>query len=102
MSQDIGAYVVLLILTDGEITDMDATISSIVDASYLPMSIVIVGIGDANFGKMDILDGDDATLRTRSKSAQRDIVQFVPYRNFRGDPARLSAEVYVKYFCSHK
>ena len=38
-------YFVLLILTDGEITDFDATVESIVDASGLPMSIIIVGVG---------------------------------------------------------
>lgn len=48
----------LLILTDGEITDMDDTIKAIVDASFLPMSIIIVGIGSADFTNMEILDAD--------------------------------------------
>jgi hypothetical protein len=41
-SQSKGSeYFILLILTDGEITDMDETISSIVKASTLPLSIFL-------------------------------------------------------------
>ena len=39
----------LLILTDGVINDMANTIDVIVAASYLPMSIIIVGVGAADF-----------------------------------------------------
>jgi len=53
------AYYILLILTDGEIHDMEATKSSIVAASHLPLSIIIIGIGNADFTNMEILDGDD-------------------------------------------
>lgn len=38
-------YFILLILTDGEICDMPATTDAIVEASTLPLSIIIVGIG---------------------------------------------------------
>ncbi len=37
-------YSILLILTDGEITDMDDTRRAIIDASHLPVSIIIVGV----------------------------------------------------------
>lgn len=36
-------YFVLLIITDGDITDMSETVDAIIDASDLPMSIIIVG-----------------------------------------------------------
>jgi hypothetical protein len=36
-------YVVLLIITDGEISDLDKTIDAIVQASNLALSIIIVG-----------------------------------------------------------
>ena len=36
-------YFVLLIITDGIITDMNETVLAIVRASQLPMSIIIVG-----------------------------------------------------------
>jgi hypothetical protein len=36
---------VLLIITDGAISDIDATKDAIVDASAAPLSIIIVGVG---------------------------------------------------------
>ena len=44
--QDGRQYFVLLILTDGIITDLEATKMSIIKASNLPMSIIIVGVGN--------------------------------------------------------
>ena len=52
-------YFILLMLTDGVISDMADTIRSIVRASRLPMSIIIVGVGNADFSAMDKLDCDD-------------------------------------------
>jgi len=76
-------YSVLLILTDGVVNDMQKTINAIVDASNLPLSIIIVGIGNADFTNMEILDADDTPLVSSSGVVMdRDIVQFVPYRDF--------------------
>ncbi|XP_021339679.1 copine-8-like, partial [Mizuhopecten yessoensis] len=47
--QDGSNYFVLLIITDGVITDMPQTMQAIISASGLPMSIIIVGVGDADF-----------------------------------------------------
>src|SRR3990167_1523194 len=58
-AQDPWAYTVLLLMTDGDIHDMQATIDIIVEGSYLPLSIVIIGVGDCNFSNMDALDSDD-------------------------------------------
>lgn len=52
----------MLILTDGEIHDMAQTIDSLVYASGLPLSVIIVGIGNADFGNMERLDGDAVGL----------------------------------------
>ncbi|KTF94649.1 hypothetical protein cypCar_00018812, partial [Cyprinus carpio] len=57
-------YFILLILTDGVITDMADTREAIVHASHLPMSVIIVGIGNADFSDMQMLDGDDGILRS--------------------------------------
>lgn len=38
---------------------MEATKNSIVQASHLPLSIIIIGIGNADFTNMEILDGDN-------------------------------------------
>lgn len=48
------AYYVLLIITDGVINDMASTIGAIVHASRLPLSILIVGVGGADFSAMDV------------------------------------------------
>ena len=87
-------YYVLLILTDGAIMDMPETIRSIVQASSLPLSIIIVGVGNAEFDSMESLDCDKGFLSDdRGRKAVRDIVQFVPFRQFGGNPIALAAEV---------
>eukprot|EP01080_Neovahlkampfia_damariscottae_P002551 gene2551-3513_t len=87
-------YFVVLILTDGVINDMDATIEQIVKASYLPVSIVIIGIGDADFKNMDMLDSDNETLEVDGKKAERDVVQFVPFSKYKNSsPDSLAEEV---------
>ena len=87
-------YNIILILTDGQIDDLQDTIDELVEASFLPVSVIIVGIGDGNFGNMDILDADENPLYDRrGRKADRDLVQFVPFNNFRNNPPRLAEEV---------
>ncbi|XP_045438798.1 copine-2 isoform X2 [Pipistrellus kuhlii] len=77
-------YFILLIITDGVISDMEETRHAVVQASKLPMSIIIVGVGNADFAAMEFLDGDSRRLRSHTgEEAARDIVQFVPFREFR-------------------
>ncbi|XP_039028744.1 protein BONZAI 3-like [Hibiscus syriacus] len=79
-SNDITKYFVLLIITDGVLTDIQQTMDALVRASDLPLSILIVGVGNADFKQMEILDVD-AGHRLESSTgrvATRDIVQFVP------------------------
>ncbi|XP_034817877.1 copine-5 isoform X3 [Pan paniscus] len=73
--QDGSQYSVLLIITDGVISDMAQTKEAIVNAAKLPMSIIIVGVGQAEFDAMVELDGDDVRISSRGKLAERDIVQ---------------------------
>jgi len=71
-------YHILLILTDGEIHDMNQTKDLIVECSKYPLSIIIVGIGNADFTNMITLDGDEQVLRnSKGEPTERDIVQFV-------------------------
>uniref|UniRef100_A0A8C3FTA0 Copine family member 9 n=1 Tax=Chrysemys picta bellii TaxID=8478 RepID=A0A8C3FTA0_CHRPI len=79
---DGSQYYVLLIVTDGVISDMMQTKEAIVNASALPMSIIIVGVGPAEFDAMEELDGDDVRVSCRGRYAERDIVQFVPFRDY--------------------
>ncbi|ELW66116.1 Copine-5 [Tupaia chinensis] len=126
--QDGSQYSVLLIITDGVISDMAQTKEAIVNAAKLPMSIIIIGVGQAEFdgesrfcplppwlsrppevfphtwagdwaaklpmsiiiigvGQAEFdamveLDGDDVRISSRGKLAERDIVQFVPFRDY--------------------
>jgi hypothetical protein len=47
--KDPMAYCILLIVTDGLISDFDETVVALVEASEYPMSILIVGVGDEDF-----------------------------------------------------
>eukprot|EP00055_Hartaetosiga_balthica_P015208 m.88312 g.88312 ORF g.88312 m.88312 type:complete len:529 (+) comp8805_c0_seq3:22-1608(+) len=90
----VGEYHILCIITDGVITDMADTKSAIVSASNLPLSIVIVGVGAADFGRMDELDSDGVVLTdVNGMKAARDMVQFVQFRNYGNNSAELAAAV---------
>uniref|UniRef100_A0A8C2ICJ5 Copine 8 n=1 Tax=Cyprinus carpio TaxID=7962 RepID=A0A8C2ICJ5_CYPCA len=80
--KDGSQYFILLIITDGVISDMAQTKESIVNAASLPMSIIIVGVGPAEFDAMIELDGDEVRISSRGRYAERDIVQFVPFRDY--------------------
>uniref|UniRef100_A0A6N2NIE9 Copine C-terminal domain-containing protein n=1 Tax=Salix viminalis TaxID=40686 RepID=A0A6N2NIE9_SALVM len=71
-------YFVLLIITDGVVTDLQETIDALVKASNLPLSILIVGVGGADFKEMEIFDADkgDRLETSSGRIASRDIVQF--------------------------
>ncbi|XP_058011625.1 copine-2 isoform X1 [Ahaetulla prasina] len=86
-------YFILLIITDGVISDMDETRHAVVQASRLPMSIIIIGVGNADFAAMEFLDADNRMLRSYTgEEAVRDIVQFVPFREFRSAPKETLAK----------
>ncbi|KAG2260095.1 hypothetical protein Bca52824_079389 [Brassica carinata] len=82
LSQNSPKYFVLLIITDGVLTDMTGTIDALVRASDLPLSVLIVGVGNTDFSQMEILDADKGRRLESStgRVATRDIVQFVPMR----------------------
>ena len=79
-------YYILLILTDGAYNDIDETKDLIVEASSLPLSIIIVGIGenDDDFTLMEDLDADENPLtNSRGQIRKRDIVQFIKFNKFK-------------------
>lgn len=87
-------YTTLLLLTDGTICDIEETFRAIEEAAKLPISIIIVGVGEENYSQMKILDGDELEDgKENDFNPCRDIVQFVPYRKFRNNPEKLSEEV---------
>jgi hypothetical protein len=87
-------YYILLIITDGQITDEDQTRKAIVEASILPLSIIIIGVGKANFVSMNRLDGDESPLLDSRGKRIRDVVQFVHYnQNYALNPTLFSKDL---------
>lgn len=64
-----------------------------VAASRLPLSILIVGVGDEDFTNMEILDADKSLLQIDGMQAERDIVQFVKFNSFKGNGEALAAQL---------
>lgn len=76
-------YTILLILTDGSVTDIQSTISTLNQVSDAPLSIIIIGIGNADFSGMRFIDDCKPT---------RDIVQFVQFNKHNHSVASFTQE----------
>eukprot|EP01060_Flectonema_neradi_P022752 TRINITY_DN3097_c0_g1_i3.p1 TRINITY_DN3097_c0_g1~~TRINITY_DN3097_c0_g1_i3.p1 ORF type:complete len:432 (+),score=84.85 TRINITY_DN3097_c0_g1_i3:1122-2417(+) len=87
------SYQLLILITDGQVDDMTETVDAIVDASSLPMSILIVGIGDVNamglktFDKMDQLDESQLRSVITGRVSQRDVVNFIAFDSYKNTSA---------------
>jgi len=93
-SKNPDAYYILMILTDGQINDMEETIDAIVEASELPISLIIIGIGNGNFANMDRLDADtNPLISSKGIKCTRDCVQFVEFKSCQNDAILLAAKV---------
>ena len=79
------AYTILLILTDGAVTDPRETALCIDQVSNSPLSIVIVGVGNADFSSMQFLDDAHAP-------GKRDIAQFVEFNKYSNDSTALTTQ----------
>ena len=75
-------YSILLILTDGAVTDVQKTAEALKAVCESPLSVIIVGIGDANFDDMKFLDDDIG--------AKHDICDFVQFNLHKHDPDSLT------------
>lgn len=83
-------YGILIILTDGLVTDMKLTKEAIVACCNEPLSIIIIGIGGENFKEMRVLDSKQRPI----KGSTRDLVTFVRYRDCENDPERLARNIF--------
>lgn len=79
------SYTILLLLTDGAVTDVEATKQTLASIASAPLSIVIVGIGNADFSTMQYLDDFE-----RRSDMNRDIVQFVQFNAHEYDKTSLT------------
>lgn len=94
-NQFLQQYNIALIITDGVINDFEDTVEQLIIASSLPVSVIIIGVGDANFTQMEDLDGDVSPLWSEKlqRYIERDIVQFVPFSQVKNDPVVLAKKV---------
>jgi hypothetical protein len=72
------SYTILLVLTAGNVEDVKETKQHLLAASKDPMSVVIVGIGEADYTGMEFLDAFD----TRTDDG-RDITKFVRFNDYK-------------------
>ena len=93
------SYTILLIVSDGAVSDVQATAACLEQVSDSPLSVVIVGVGGADFSAMEFLDDHPA--------GKRDIAQFVEFQKHQDNPVSLSSvtlreipEQLVSYFQS--
>lgn len=75
-------YSIILILTDGVVNDLQSTRDFVLKYRHLPLSVIVVGIGRADFTEMNQWNDEQADLRGR--------FTFVEFRALQFDPAALS------------
>jgi len=69
---------ILFILTDGDIHDKQEVFDLLIKCNFLPMSVIIVGLGNGTFEIMNELDDDNCEMvDSKGNKTQRDLVQFV-------------------------
>jgi hypothetical protein len=95
------AYSILLIVTDGAVSDVHATARALNQSAHAPLSIVIVGVGNADFRAMEFLD--DA-----AEPGTPDICQFVEFNKHSNNSVDLTSvtlrevpDQLVSYFQRH-
>lgn len=77
---------IVFILTDGDIHDKQQVIDQIIECCNLPISIIIVGVGNGPFDIMNEIDDDDCKMvDTKGRKTTRDLVQFVEFKKFRNN-----------------
>mmetsp|Transcript_2623 Transcript_2623/g.3500 ORF Transcript_2623/g.3500 Transcript_2623/m.3500 type:complete len:577 (-) Transcript_2623:78-1808(-) len=79
------AYTILLVITDGAVSDPPATAQMLQSASDAPLSVVMVGVGNADFSSMRFLDDS-------SKPGQRDVAQFVQFNKHSNSSEELTKQ----------
>ena len=74
-------YTVLLVLTDGVINDMDSTKAALIEASVEPLSVVVVGLGEADCTDMHVtLSAPHSCCSTRARSPSEISCAFASYK----------------------
>jgi hypothetical protein len=70
-------YFVLAIITRGVFDDLKETIQAIIFASRAPISIIFVGMGDADLTELERLGTAGTRLNFHGRKPERDCIQYV-------------------------
>jgi hypothetical protein len=69
-------------------------IDLLIQCNTLPISVIIVGIGEGEFNIMHELDDDNCEMvDSKGNRTQRDLVQFVEFAKFSNNGVALAKEV---------
>lgn len=95
MKKDLKEYMILLILTDGIIHDKEDVKDLLVKCGKLPLSVIIIGIGNnEDWSAMHELDDDDCQMTDyQGNKTQRDLVQFVEFAQHNNNGVELARQV---------
>ena len=86
-------YSIFLVLTDGEIEDLPQVMDLIVECSMLPISIIMVGVGERDFSDLVPLNKSLSIKNSKGQFAVRRCVQFVALKEFKSDQDDISRKV---------
>lgn len=95
MSRGRQCYSTLVILSTGNVSDVRDSIDTVCTAAEdAPLSIVVIGVGDNDFRRLEELTGDETGKLRHSNGVPvaRDVVQFVAYPDFHGNVSKCVSE----------
>jgi Copine len=78
------AFTIVLVLTDGALSDIQKSAAVLKQIAGAPLSVVIVGVGNADFSSMRFLDD--------CSPGNKDITQFVQFNQHSRDSVALTSE----------
>lgn len=107
-NQQHHCYTTLVILSTGEISDLQQTVDAVCSsAEDAPLSIVVIGVGGKSFKNIEKLMGDESGKLRHSNGVPvaLDVVQFVAFNDYHGSASRCAAaalrdvpEQFVQHF----
>lgn len=81
MKKEGREYMILLLLTDGDITDGDEVIDLVVECGRLPISIIVIGITNEEEESWQFMhminDNNRELIDSHGRRSERDMVTFV-------------------------
>lgn len=93
----ITKYYILMMLTDGNIDDIGDTIDALVEASLLPLSLIIIGIGNSSFSNMnEICNNKEPLISSGGVKSSRNIVQFISFNTYKNEPEKMAENILKK------